>query len=265
MKVTSTCIILLGCIGYCMAFNPSASFDAISSIFKQMNRIKRDASNEESKCWSACNEAAGLDFQNETESMNLVVPEEPKEPVSTLQIVCYAHNPIWLEPACSVYEKYLQCLTKCPDELMKKLTLQLIKPAKFICKDRIYGIKKYLPCIFETCNKTAWRCESKCRPYEEALQQMPQEKHDATYSQKILHLENEFTYGCNYAGCASNCMLPRIERQCGPVAVNLERELIREIFSAVEEVLLTHVPDFEWPEACERFTSDPDHLDDLID
>jgi len=226
-----------------------------------MNRMKRDASDTEYECVSACFRAVEAHIQNETESIDAPLPQEAEGPVSLGQAVCYLHNPIWLKPACSVYENFRQCMTKCPNDIMKNMTLHLVEPFEFICTDRIDDAKDYLPCIFETCNKTHPDCDRKCRRYEKILEHMPNEKHDAARSEKMLEIENQLTHVCKYADCSLDCMYRKIKRQCGLDSANLEREFIREIFVSIQE-FFSYAPDFEWPEACEVFTINSDDFFD---
>lgn len=255
MKTTSIYIILLGCIGYCTAFNSFASFDTASSIFNQMNRMKRDPSNEQFNCVSACFNAVESFIKNETESIDALAKEPvgPDGPISLGQFVCYMHNPIWLKPSCSVYEKFRECTTKCPDDMTKNLTLQLVEPFEFICTDRIEDVKYYLPCIFDTCNKSHANCDRKCQHYKERLEHMPNENHNATHREKILEIEKQLTHVCNYAGCSLTCMYSKIKRECGSGGAYLEREFIEEIFISIQE-FFSHAQGFKWPKACEKFT-----------
>jgi len=159
MKVVG--LILLGCIGYTMAsFSP---FNAASSIFQQVARMKRDVSNDSPSCLISCGESIVFAFAAKIKSSK--IPFDP-DTTSFNQAVCESHNPAIFDVACDLLEKYQQCVDKCRPKRTEDVSHLLLKSADFMCKTHYEEFKKELPCVFDACNEALRTCEPKCQQFQ---------------------------------------------------------------------------------------------------
>jgi len=245
MKIVA--IILLGCVGYTVAaFTP---FDAFSSIYKQTARMKRDASSDPGQCFAACVEAMELELGKKIRDLDIPL----QEPTSLTEIVCLAHNPTLFNAACSVYGKYHQCLTVCPNDQYKAMALKALQVSKFMCVDRYEEFQQYLPCIYSTCDAARSICEHKCRPFESKIENdangLSKSDNDEENFKNVINMISEV---CGYVDCTMECLYSQYTDSCGKYATNLEKELMEKTLEAVAEYTDSLVSNFPWPASCQK-------------
>jgi len=246
MKVVG--LILLGCIGYTMAsFSP---FNAASSIFQQVARMKRDVSNDSPSCLISCGESIVFAFEAKIKSSKIPFDADT---LSFNQAVCESHNPKLFEIACHLYEKFIQCVNECPARQTENFPYVLFKSADFMCNERFDAFEKHLPCVFGTCNKARPICESKCQQYQKklegSLKGLPTLNQDSPEEIKG-RIENLISIVCGYIDCTMNCLYPQFKNKCGYQAENLERELMQQSIESVKDYVASFQTDFEWPQSC---------------
>jgi len=247
MKIAG--LILLGCIGYTMA--SFSTFNAASSIFRQVARMKRRADNQP-QCINICNEATAMAFARKIKSSR--IPFD-KKPSSLNQIICQSHNPTLFDIVCDLYKKHTECAKKCPANQAEDFPFTLIdESAKFMCTARYHDFKKQLPCVFRTCNAARPICEPECQHYQTRLEDSLHEFLTVTHStpkETKDRIENIASIACGYVDCTMDCLYPKFEKGCGHQAENLERELMQHSIDAVKKYVASAFQlDFEWPESC---------------
>jgi len=67
-----------------------------------------------------------------------------------------------LDSMCGSVKQLLKCSDSCPDDMVKNLSSIGLIPMKFMCVDKFEDIKKYMPCLSETCPDIQRTCVPKC-------------------------------------------------------------------------------------------------------
>lgn len=238
-------IILFACIGYTLAaFTP---FDAISSIYKQMSRMKRDVAPGQSDCFASCVNDMVLVLSEKMKTLELPI----EKPSSLTAQICLSHNPTVFDAACEVYKPFDQCLNACPNDQKKTMVLKSLSVHKFICVDRYDDFKQHLPCQAAACDNARPTCESGCKTFQtvsdKAGLQLAMDINPENFTGNMVNMLSSL---CGYVDCTTECLYPKYKSECGPESEKLEKELMQKAIISVGETMQSSVPGFEWPNSC---------------